>query len=428
MSLLLTNLKHFGITFLILLAALVCFGLSIGADAHLFEDKLAYQLEGEVHLFFEDGQTVARVIKGDNDRGFTVTKMVLAGASNNTLSIADPVETTDIADTSKTIEEAKPYIEQNSAGATTLKLVFPEDSSQFNVVIPNIANIADSLKTPAAIYQDVEPIIAISDIESGFGAFRQFLLTHGVADMQLNWTFGKGHLVLVGDFVDRGASTTQVLWAVYKLEQSAREAGGQVHFIIGNHEIKNLQGNFQSANEKYFYIAGMLGKQQYQLFDDQALLGRWLASKNVLEVINGVAFVHGGLHPDLAKYQTSVPEINQIVRSGYRTLYYSPATVSKTSFLQSSTTGPAWYRGYFKDDLTQQDVEQGLTAVGATAVVVGHTLQGKVNTRFNHKVFAIDVKHRKDYLTSFPLRSSEGLLIKDGAYFRLTEDGGMVAL
>mgnify|MGYP000728033822 CR=1 FL=1 len=434
MSLLLTNLKHFGITFLILLSALVCFGLIIGADAHLFEDKLAYQLEGEVHVFYEDGQTVARVIKGDNDRGFTVETVVLASTAVNDLATTDQIDSSGQAKPSieqNYIEQS--YTEKNAAGATTLKLVFPEDGSHFNVVIPEFTQIDGNLTiptitTPPALYQDDEPIIAISDIESGFGAFRQFLVTHGVADLQLNWTFGKGHLVLVGDFVDRGASTTQVLWAIYKLELAAREAGGQVHFIIGNHEIKNLQGNFQSANEKYFYIAGMLGKQQYQLFDDNALLGRWLASKNVLEVINGVAFVHGGLHPDVAQYQLSVAEINQIVRSGYRTLYYSPATVSKTSFLQSSTTGPAWYRGYFKDDLTQQEVELGLTAVGATAVVVGHTLQGEVTARFNHKVFAIDVKHRKDYLFSFPLRSSEGLLIKNGQYFRLTEDGEMMAL
>jgi len=421
MSLILTNLKHFGITFFILCIAVVCFGLYIGADAHLFEDKRAYQLAGEVHVFFENGQTVARLIKGDNDSGFTVETLPLADSA---ATAAARVHTAAAA----TGEKVPPYVEQNNAGTTTLNLVFPEDSRHFSVVMPDITNVAATLTTPDAIYQDGEPIVAISDIESGFGAFRQFLVTHGVADLQLNWTFGQGHLVLVGDFVDRGASTTQVLWAIYKLEQAARAAGGHVHFIIGNHEIKNLQGNFQSAHEKYFYIAGMLGKQQYQLFDDNALLGRWLASKNVLEVINGVAFVHGGLHPELANYQTSVAEINQIVRSGYRTLYYSPVTVSKMSFLQSGTTGPAWYRGYFKDDLTQQQVEQGLTTVGAKAVVVGHTLQGKVTAHFNHKVFAIDVKHPKDYLSSFPLRSSEGLLIKDGGYFRLTEDGSVLAL
>jgi hypothetical protein len=189
--------------------------------------------------------------------------------------------------------------------------------------------------------------------------------------------------------------------------------------------IKNLQGNYQSANEKYFHIAGILGKQQFQLFDDDALLGRWLASKNVLEVINGVAFAHGGLHPDVPKHGVSIEEINRIVRAGYRAPYYTPVTATTESFLRSSTTGPAWYRGYFKDDLSQQQVEQGLKAVGARAIVVGHTLQGKVNGNYNNLVFAIDVKHPKDYLTSFPLRSSEGLLIRDGQYFRLLENGGV---
>jgi len=50
-SIILTNLKHFGITFSLLLAALITIGLCIGADAHLFEDERAYQLAGEVHVF-----------------------------------------------------------------------------------------------------------------------------------------------------------------------------------------------------------------------------------------------------------------------------------------------------------------------------------------------------------------------------------------
>lgn len=387
MALILTNLKHFTVTFLLLLVSLVCFGLYIGADAHLFEDKLAYQLDGEVHVFYQDDQTVALRIKGNNDSGFYVEQQLFSSTGNHSLVVP-----------------------------------FPADNSSFTL------QIHQDIQTPDAIYNDGEPIVALSDIESGFAAFRQFLVSHGVADQQLNWTFGKGHLVLVGDFVDRGASTTQVLWAIYKLEQSAKQYGGKVHFVMGNHEIKNLQGNFQAANEKYFYIAGMLGKQQYQLFDDHALLGRWLASKNVLEVINGVAFVHGGLHPDIAKYQLSVADINQIVRSGYRTLYYTPTTITAESFLRSSTTGLAWYRGYFKDDLTQQQVEQALTAVQAKAVVVGHTLQGEVKALYNHKVFAIDVRHPKDYLSSFPFRNSEGLLIKDGRYFRLSENGSSEAL
>ncbi len=389
MSLILTNLKHFGFTFLLLLLGLLGFGLFIGADAHLFEDERAYELQGEVHAFLENDQTVVSVLKGDNEHGFYQHSFVASPGAQSHIPVS-----------------------------------FPADRSGFELEL----DLANKFESPESRYEDQQPIIALSDIESGFGAFRRFLMAHGVADHKLNWTFGKAHLVLVGDFVDRGASTTQVLWGIYHLEQAAKRAGGRVHFVIGNHEIKNMQGNYQSTHEKYFHIAGILGKRQFQLLDDQAVLGRWLASKNVVEVINGVAFVHGGIHPDIGKYQLSVPEINQLVRAGYRTPYYTPVAVTRESFLRSTSTGPAWYRGYFKDHLSQQEVEQGLAAVDAKAVVVGHTLQSKVNAQYNKKVFAIDVKHPKDYLTSFPFRSSEGLLIKNGQYFRLLEDGGVKAL
>lgn len=385
-ALILTNLKHFSVTFLLLFAALVCFGIYIGADAHYFEDPLAYHLDGETHVFFEQDTLVLKTLRGNRDVGFSVD--------------------------TRTLGEDDAEFEVN----------FPADGSLFTV------SLSPDIHVPRTTYETAQPIIAVSDIESSFGAFRQFLVTHAVADEDLNWTFGQGHLVLVGDFVDRGASTTQVLWAIYKLEQSARQAGGQVHYIIGNHEIKSMQGNFQSAEDKYFYIAGMLGKQQHELFGDCSVLGRWMASKNVLEVINGVAFVHGGLHPDLAQYELTVDQINQTIRSAYRQLYFTPPSVTQTSFLRSSTTGPAWYRGYFKDDLTQEQVEAPLQALGAESVVVGHTLQSKVKALFKNRVFAIDVKHPKDYLSSFPPRRTEGLLIESGTFFRLKENGERVAL
>jgi len=51
-------------------------------------------------------------------------------------------------------------------------------------------------------------------------------------------------LVLVGDCVDRGQEVTQVLWLIYKLEIAAKNKGGSVHFVLGNHEIMNFQGNW----------------------------------------------------------------------------------------------------------------------------------------------------------------------------------------
>jgi len=199
------------------------------------------------------------------------------------------------------------------------------------------------LVVPAARYEDGNKIFAVSDIESGYRTFRDLLITHKVIDKDLNWTFGNGHLVLVGDFVDRGFSTTQVLWFIYRLEQIAEKQGGMVHFIIGNHEIKNMQANYESAAPKYPIIAYILGKQLHELYNDQSLLGQWMAKKNTMELINGFLFVHGGIHPDLANIDLSIDEINTIIRKNYRKGYFPKREKTNEQLLISTHTGPAWY-------------------------------------------------------------------------------------
>jgi len=377
------NLKHFFITTIIILLALTGFAISIGADIHYGDNRLMYKLDQAGPFAFYDGdQLSVNYLHGNRNEGFSVKQ------------------------------------QNHSLGQTTpVKVYFPLEDNHFEF------QLNPTIEIPKDNFDDQGPILAISDIESGYKAFRDFLIANSVINQKLQWIFGNGHLVLVGDFVDRGYSTNQVLWFIYKLEQEAKPSGGKVHFIIGNHEIKNLQGNYQKAGTKYLHVAALLGKQQYEMLDDNAFLGRWLHSKNSMELINGHLFVHGGIHPELAKSAWSLTDINKIVRQNYRKAFFPTPEKSSEELLLSTTKGPAWYRGYFNQSLSQEEVESGLNKFGATAVVVGHTPQGQVQRLYQGKVIAIDVNHPKDYRETFPTRSSEGLLIKNDQYFRLLEDG-----
>lgn len=299
---------------------------------------------------------------------------------------------------------------------------FPLDSSNFNFTIEQEINI------PKAVYNDEEAILAISDIESGYKTFRDFLICNKVIDEQLDWIFGKGHLVLVGDFVDRGFSTTQVLWFIYKLEQDARKQGGHVHFIIGNHELYNMQGKFKSASYKYYGVASILGKQHHNLYNENSFIGKWMASKNTLELINGHLFAHGGIHPDIDNYDITIEEVNQVNRDHYHQSYFPKPEESVEQLILSTKKGICWYRGYFKDDLSQEEVEKGIYHFNAKAIVVGHTLQWSVKELYQGKVFAIDVKHTKDYNKNWPSKKSEGLLIMEDKYYRVLANGKMLEL
>jgi hypothetical protein len=383
-----TNLKHFLITFSILFLLIVAFGIYHGAEANFNEDRLAYKLDKEgPHIFFEDNQIVVNYVRGSKPEGFYNDQTI--------------------------------YPLDNNIPAKT-HFALEQQNIDFEV--------SPSIETPSSIYTDNNPILAISDIESAYKTFRDFLIANGVIDEALNWTFGKGHLVLVGDLVDRGNSVTQVLWFIYKMEQDAKKHGGNVHFIIGNHEIKNMQSNFYSASEKYLYVAAIIGKTQPELYSDKSFLGRWMASKNTIERINGNLFVHGGIHPKISEFDYTLDEINQIVRNNYRKPYFTKRDSGNEEFLVSSKTGPSWYRGYFKDNLSQEEVEKGLDKFAAKAVVVGHTLQWSVKKLYQGKVFAIDVKHPNDYESHFPPRSSEGLLIEADNFYRLLSDGTKLLL
>ena len=148
-----------------------------------------------------------------------------------------------------------------------------------------------------------------------------------------------------------------------------------------------------------------------------------MSSKNALELINGNLFAHGGIHPDVADSKLSLDEINQVIQSNYYKPSYPKKEKNIEQLLTSTKTGICWYRGYFKEDLTQEQVERGLNKFNAKSIVVGHTLQSKVNRQYNGKVIGIDVKHPKDYHKNWPFEESEGLLIEGNKYYRVFANG-----
>jgi len=235
--------KHLFLTLAVVLPCLILFGLSQGATANYgtHEHFTDWHNDGPYVFYASDSTVRINYVQGNRDDGF--------GLKTETRNLRD---------------------------SPTVSSFYAYDSF-----------LSDNFEVPEATYDDGHPIIAVSDIEGNYRAFRDFLIHHEVVDDSLNWIFGNGHLVLVGDFVDRGAYVTQVLWFIYYLEQSAAHYGGKVHYIIGNHELKAMHGNTGSASEKYTYIAAFLNCQQHDLTGPDTYIGRWLESKNAMERING---------------------------------------------------------------------------------------------------------------------------------------------
>lgn len=275
-----------------------------------------------------------------------------------------------------------------------------------------------------------DKLVAISDIEGNFNGFVSFLQSNGVIDREFGWSFGNGHLVLVGDFVDRGDNVTAVLWLIYKLEQEAAQAGGAVHFILGNHELMNMQGKFRYNRERYVAVARKISgyddpKKAVRYIFSETELGRWLQTKNGIMKIGSTLFVHAGLSPEILDHNLSIEDINRISRANQtKDLYGHPGEDPKANFLLGAK-GVFWYRGFvsaYKDRYTkieQHRLDEILNRYGAERVVFGHSVVEDIVPTFNGKAINIDLKHGQKKQTG----KTKGLLVERGVFYSIDDLG-----
>ena len=92
-------------------------------------------------------------------------------------------------------------------------------------------------------FSEVDRIVAVSDIHGAYDALVETFQIAGVIDTELGWSGAKTHLVVTGDLLDRGADSRKVMDLIIRHEREAQHAGGQVHQLLGKHEVMNLIGD-----------------------------------------------------------------------------------------------------------------------------------------------------------------------------------------
>ena len=211
----------------------------------------------------------------------------------------------------------------------------------------------------------VPRVVAIGDVHASFDNLVSVLTMAGLLDRSAHWAGGKGVFVQVGDILDRGVEARPVLDLLMRLEKEARPAGGRVIVLLGNHDVMNILGDLSAVQPAEYAEwkepetarsrtpSGQTRRMEFvdavterareeakaagQPFDEaayrrkildetplgyveraQALsasgaYGQWLRGRDVVATVNGVAFVHGGLTPEVAAL--GCEEINRKVRS-----------------------------------------------------------------------------------------------------------------
>ena len=264
-------------------------------------------------------------------------------------------------------------------------------------------------------------IVALSDIHGQYALMVRLLRAHGVIDAQDRWAMGDATLVVAGDVVDRGEQVTEAFWLLYALQQQAAQAGGAVHFVLGNHETMVLYDDLRYVNPKYLQVAGLLQRSYPQLYAADSVIGQWLRSRPVLLRVGDTLFLHGGIGPEALELALDAATTNARYRASLGTPKATVKADPALAPLYDGKTSPIWYRGYFDGRLDTAAVAALVEKLGVARIVVGHTSMAHVSRFHDGRVIAIDSSIKKG-------ESGELLFIEDGQLSRGLLDGRRVPL
>jgi hypothetical protein len=291
-----------------------------------------------------------------------------------------------------------------------------------------------ALAMPAvAAPSSVHRIVAVGDLHGDFSAWRDIARAAQLVDGEGHWIGGKTVLVQTGDVVDRGPDSRLIIQDLMRLQREAREAGGQVVALVGNHEAMNMTGDLRyvspadyaayadgdserrrervyeankallqaayrkrdpqmtdDAIRQTWLAATPLGSVEHQIaWAPRGPIGRWIVTNPAVLLLDGTLFLHGGISPAYARL--SIEEINRQVTAALIAHATDPQAII------NDPSGPLWYRGLVIPDVPGADgaateaprapqsatapaqppiedqVQSLLSAYGAKRIVIGHT-------------------------------------------------------
>ena len=271
-------------------------------------------------------------------------------------------------------------------------------------------------------FRNVDSMAVIADVHGEYTSYLNLLKAMGVVDNDLNWKFGAGHLVILGDVFDRGDRVTDIFWHLYGLEKQAVRAGGMVHFLLGNHELMVLNNQLNYINEKYWRVSGILGIPYQELYSEQSVLGKWLRSKPVIISINNVLFTHAGISVEMVLRNMNIGKVNQIFSMWIVGKDIRAYANDETIIFLAGSKGPVWYRGYFSDEsFTRERLDSILNYYGKKHIVVGHTSSEEVRLLYNNRIIGIDAGIGQG-------KPGSMLIYKDGSFYLGTCSGGRIKI
>lgn len=209
---------------------------------------------------------------------------------------------------------------------------------------------------PWSIETVPERVVAIGDVHGDIVGLASILYELGLIGKSGSWEGGGTHVVLNGDLVG-GRNARLLLSMILRLEREAAPAGGALHCLLGNHDIRVFFKRYQSREGKTLFkkypVRNARKRTVKDAFSRDTELARWTRERNTVIRIGDTLFTHAGLNNWALRHH--VKRINATVRAWIR--YWQGvgeppdprtewAALGPESDWSAPSTGPLWTRSF----------------------------------------------------------------------------------
>ncbi|KAF9598183.1 hypothetical protein IFM89_025800 [Coptis chinensis] len=260
-------------------------------------------------------------------------------------------------------------------------------------------------------------IVAVGDLHGDLAQARSALEMAGVlsSDGQDLWTGGETVLVQLGDILDRGDDEIAILSLFRSLNIQAKPNGGAVFQLNGNHETMNVEGDYRYVESGAFdecadfmdYLVDCDYDWNEAFVSWNSVSERWKEDRRTshgywghLNIVKSDKFI-----PILGQRQKGVIARSTLLRPGgpLACELAQHAVVLKIDDWVFCHGGLLPHHVAIHRSWIQSILEETLQAVGAKAMVVGHTPQTTgINSKYRSTIWRIDVGMSSGVLNSRP--------------------------
>ena len=266
------------------------------------------------------------------------------------------------------------------------------------------------------IFPDIasRDIVAIGDIHGDFKVLLKIMKHAKLIDSKLNWIGKTTHVVQMGDIHDLlrckldpkedQHNESNIINFLINLDNQAILVGGRVLFLIGNHEIMNIYGEFDYVSPKSIMFDPELSSKDTSSVSKQKIYRKQqfkIGGKYAKKISKGYGiikigpyiFTHAGGFNSPAIFSLGIKKINSILKQFI--LGKDVPNFECTQILQL-LEDRSLVNGLQSSSITSVNnskilLDNILSSFGGHILVVGHTPHSKITSYVGGKLYCVDV-------------------------------------